>query len=157
MDTRTFRDRLAPLKARTAERRGPRPPFVSRALRAFSLLETTEHELLPFLNALRDEIPELAPTRRPFDGAYVLGVEADVPHGRFKGKPYLAYNRLSFSIRPDGDNGRVQVTCRTTVMDRDGETLRRVVEANDEGWESLRAFVESCCLGFATTWFRAAA
>ena len=124
-----------------------------RALAAVATRERVQSELAPYLETLRDAIPELWPRKRLFDGCWVLGLDADLPFGSYKGRPYEAFSRLDFALRIDPDVRGFEVTCSTTVYDRDEPTDRFRGTLEPASLEELGVFVEHHCLLFATRFF----
>ena len=158
MTTRTLADHIRPLKLARAQRRRTRrgADLTGRALAAIQHRENVEQLLQPYLDTLRDAIPELWPRRRLFDGCWVLGLEADLPCGTYKGRPYRAYSRLEYAIRIDLANDEFSVKCSTTVFDRDAESdvFEGSLSSLDE--DALSIFIEHHCLLFATRFFKQA-
>ncbi len=155
MSTLSLSDKIRPLKLQQEARHG-RQPYAGRALLALDVREAFERLLEPYLSALRDELPQLWPRRRLYDGAWVLGLEADLPHGSFKGSPYKAFNRLEFALSMDTENGEYALICSCTVFDTDlptedmsGPMGGRLLDQR----EALESFVEGCCLRFAECFF----
>ena len=146
MSARTLQAIIKPLKAQS-RLKVAKAPFVSRALKTFALRESVEAELETYLAEMRRNIPDLLPTKRWFDGAWVHGLEADLTDGTIrKGRPYAAYTRLEFALAVHPATDEVELTCRSTVFDRDLETTR--VRARADAPE-LMAFVEEACCHFA--------
>ena len=150
MTADNLKNLIEPLKALGNERPAPKP-FVSRALASFAVREKVEATLQTYLDTLVEAIPELVVGRRFYEGAWVVGVSADLPAGKRAGKPQLAFTRLDFAIEIDTADDAVTVTCRGTVRDRDSKTERCVVPV--DGLDALDAFFESACLAFASRFF----
>jgi len=155
MTAQTLAERIRPLKARKS-RSNRRTDLTGRALAAIAHREQVESVVQPYLDTLRDALPELWPRRRLYDGAWVIGLEADLPSGSFKGRPYRAYSRLEFAIRIDLSSGCYTVNCATTTFDRDAEPDSYDGSLQDGDDEALAVFVEHHCLLFATRFFEQA-
>jgi len=154
MTAQTLAERIRPMKARTARRTTLRAQ-PERTLAGLAQRERIEAELVPYLDTLREAIPELQPKRRLFDGAWVLGVQADLPSGTFKGRPYFAYTRLEFALRLMGD-GTVELSASTTIYDRDLPTERFTGRLDAADLGELTIFAEHQALLFATRFFERA-
>ena len=147
MTTRSLAESIRPLKARRERTPIKRTP-PGRSLPALFVRERLETRILPYLETLREAIPLAAPHRRLYDGAWVLGLAANLPYGTYKGATYEAFSRLEFTLRLDGEHGEYSVSARSTVFDHDLPT-ERITGRFDESTRAVEQFVERHCLRFA--------
>jgi len=155
MTAKDLKAAIGPMKAQAAhpKTRSDAEPFISRALRSFALREQVEAHLQSYLDALVEAIPELNLRRHFYEGAWVIGLSADLPAGRRFGRPYFAFTRIEFAISVDAESEAVQVTCRGTVRNRDYETMHLSVPADADHRDQLEAFIETSCMRFAQRYF----
>jgi len=159
MTAKDLKAAIGPLKARSESDKKPRErgrtvqPFVSRALASFALRERVEAHLQTYLDALVDAIRELNLRRHFYEGAWVIGVSADLPEGKRYGRPYFAFTRIEFAITVDPETEAVELTCRSTVRNRDYETTHLSVPADADHRDQLEGYIETSCLRFAQRFF----
>jgi len=152
MSAQTFRDRIRPLSERSRART-PRRTGASRALESIRLRERAAAEIQVFIEPLMEVVPSLEMSRRTYDGSWVLGVSADEPRGKWRGKPYRAFSRLDFFIDVDLGSGALWVTCHSTTFDRDGDAARFETSTDEPAWDDLKVFAETQSLLFAQRYF----
>lgn len=154
MTTRNLADSIRPLKARRETVRKTRTQ-PGRCLPALFMRERLEARITPYLETLKEAIPHLGPRRRLYDGAWVLGLNAKVPNGMFKGRVHEAYSRVEFTIRLNAVRGEYTVACRSTIFDHDLPT-ERITGQFDTSTRDVGDFVERQCLKFARAFLEAA-
>jgi hypothetical protein len=153
MTTRSLADSIRPLKARRELTLPKRTP-PGRSLPALFVRERLETRILPYLETLREAIPLAEPHRRLYDGAWVLGLAANLPYGTYKGELYEAFSRIEFTLRMDVEHGEYSVAARSTVFDHDLPT-EQISGRFDESTRAVEEFVERLCLRFARSFLDA--
>ena len=153
MTTKTLAQHLQPLLVDSPRRRRRAAVVPGLALAAVAARESLENNILPYLDTLRDAIPELWPERRLYDEAWILGLTADLPSGTCRGRPYKAYSRLEFALRVDIHAGLFSISAHSTTFDQDHETQDYSGTLGEASAEDLETFVEHECLVFATRFY----
>ena len=146
MPNKNLVDVIRPLKEQARRRREVPSELGGRqALRSIEAVERIESRILPYLASLQGAVPQLVVHRRFYDGAWRLGVSADLPR---LGSARPSVNRLEVDIAMEPQSLVGSVSCHMTVADRDLPTSWTSVEHEGDLAE-LDAFLEEGCLLFA--------
>ena len=93
-------------------------------------------------------VPRMRLRRAIYDGEWVVGVHI----GGLAGEDLL-FSRLDIQMRVAVEEGRVDLTRRSTIRNRDDETAEFTAPLDEEGRRRLAGFIESAFLEFARRYF----
>ena len=121
-----------------------------RVLAGFALSERIEALLTERLAGLVEAIPRLRPWRGFSGGAWVIGARTVADEAR---TTRADFSRIDFEIRTEGESGRVEVTCRSTIRSRDRRSEQVSLPFDESGLELLCAWFETMLLSFGQQYF----